>query len=821
LLFALQAWGDVGSLQFQGRTVVEVITEYEAAGYQFIYSSDLVRSNMRFSADAPPGLPVPRLSAALREFGLTLSAGQGDVLRVVRKQVVERSLSGRITDTNSGDPLAGVKVEIEGAVVFTDQNGRFTVMVADVDTVTVSREGYVGKLLPAALTLLDELHIGLSPEPRIEEVVVISSRYAIKKDRLSQHSLDADELNALPELGDDALRAANRLPGMASIGLSAKPYVRGGLQDEMLVVFNNIELLEPFHLKDFQSVFSGLNPSLIKSIDVYTGGFPARYGDRMSGVMDIAPADDHRQFGGEVLLSLLTAGASGYGSMADDRGRWALSGRRGNLDWVTRVVNPSAGDPAYSDWFGQLAWELDPATELDLGVIVYNDDIKFTDFDEDGEVAHSKYRNTYGWVQLHRDWSPTLTSSTLLSFGSIRHSRNGFVIDEDPDGSDAFVDDDREFQVWSLAQHMFYDVSSDLVVEFGGRLNYQSGKYDYVANIERHELAEFIGLETSIVRNISERPDGMSGGAYVSARFRPQPWLSLETGLRWDFQDYLSGGSEHQISPRLSAKFDLSANTRLRLSVGRFFQPEGIHEMQVVDGLNEYQEVQHADHYIVGLQHDFGNSGLSLRAEAFHKTFQDPKRRFENLFNPLVLLPELASDRIEIRPEKARARGLELTVRYHPDDNLNVWLSYTKASAEDRIDGAWRPRTWDQSDTISSGLIWNAGHWSMSAALIWHTGWRTTRLPSFIGEDDLVDVKRNDDRLPDYLSLDARISRTWERPSQSFTFFAEVTNLTNRDNVGAVEYEFEENEDLGGFDVFAEQELVLPLVPSIGFEWKF
>ncbi len=109
----------------------------------------------------------------------------------------------------------------------------------------------------------------------------------------------------------------------------------------------------------------------------------------------------------------------------------------------------------------------------------------------------------------------------------------------------------------------------------------------------------------------------------------------------------------------------------------------------------------------------------------------------------------------------------------------------------------------------------------MSAALIWHTGWRTTRLPSFIGEDDLVDVKRNDDRLPDYLSLDARISRTWERPNQSFTFFAEVTNLTDRDNVGAVEYEFEENEDLGGFDVFAEQELVLPLVPSIGFEWRF
>ncbi len=822
MLFAVSAWGDVGSIRFQGRTVVEVVTEYEAAGYQFIYSSDLVRSKMRFSVDAPPGLPVPRLRDALNEFGLTLSAGGDDVLRVVRNQISQRSLRGRVMDAASGDPLGGVRVEIEGSVVFTDQYGRFSVMVASADNVSVTREGYVGKSVSAAWLLLDELEIDLKPEVRIEEVVVISSRYALKKNnRLSQHFLGADELNALPELGDDALRAANHLPGMASIGLSAKPYVRGGLQDEMLVVFNNVELLEPFHLKDFQSVFSGLNPSLIKSIEVYTGGFPARYGDRMSGVMDINPADDHRQFGGELLLSLLTAGVASYGGFADGRGQWAVSGRRGNLDLVTNVVNPSAGDPAYSDWFGQLTWELDPATELDLGVIVYNDDVEFRDFDEDGEVAHSRYRNAYGWAQVHRDWSSKLTSSTLISFGSIRHNRDGFIFDQDPDGSEAFVTDDREFQVWSLAHHMFYDVSSDLVFELGGRLNYQSGEYDYVANIARGELAGFLGLQRSIAREIHTRPDGLSGGAYASARFRPRPWLSLETGLRWDFQDYSSKGAEHQISPRLSAKFDLSSNTRLRLSVGRFFQPEGIHEMQVVDGLSEYQDAQYADHYIVGLQHDLGESGLSIRVEAFFKMFRDPKRRFENLFNPLVLLPELASDRVEIRPRRARARGIELTLRYHPDDDLNLWLSYTLSSAEDRIEGTWQPRTWDQSDTISGGLIWNVGQWSMSAALIWHSGWRTTRLPGFIGFDEVVDVKRNGDELPHFLSFDTRISRTWERPGQSFTFFAEVTNLTNRRNIGAREHEFLSNEDLGGYDVFAQQETLLPLVPSVGFQWKF
>jgi len=273
------------------------------------------------------------------------------------------------------------------------------------------------------------LRISLESTRRLEEVVVVSSRYALQRRRgESVHTLDAHDIETIPEFGDDALRAANHLPGTASIGLSARPYIRGGLQDETLVLFNDVELLEPFHLKDFQSVFSGFNPSLVKSVDVYTGGFPARYGDRMSGVMDIEPADDIDGLGADLMLSFLTASAALVGTTADGRGSWALSARRGNLDLLLDVLYPSAGQPNYSDYFGSFSYALNGTTEIETGFIFYDDDIELKDLDDgDGELARSIYQNGYGWLQLHKQWSERTDSTTVLSYGNINNDRSGFI----------------------------------------------------------------------------------------------------------------------------------------------------------------------------------------------------------------------------------------------------------------------------------------------------------------------------------------------------------------------------------------------------------
>ena len=167
------------------------------------------------------------------------------------------------------------------------------------------------------------------------------------------------------------------------------------------------------------------------------------------------------------------------------------------------------------------------------------------------------------------------------------------------------------------------------------------------------------------------------------------------------------------------------------------------------------------------------------------------------------------------------AEGLEATIRFNPNPDLNLWLSYTRSNAEDYLAGQWQPRSWDQEHTASGGAIWNFGDWSVSAAMIWHSGWQTTALPATVPSLDPLLLRRNGKRLKPYFSLDARVSRTWTWPNQTLTLFAELTNLTNRANIGAVEHSLEEDEDIGGYLIDSEDVNLLPLVPSIGIQWKF
>ena len=133
-----------------------------------------------------------------------------------------------------------------------------------------------------------------------------------------------------------------------------------------------------------------------------------------------------------------------------------------------------------------------------------------------------------------------------------------------------------------------------------------------------------IGTELETVRAFDLDPSGWSGGVYGSVRGTPLEYLTVEAGLRWDFQDYSERGFEDQVSPRLSVKFDVTEGSEVRLSAGRFYQPQAIHELQVGDGIDRYQGAQYADHYIVGWYQTFGDTGLSLRTEVFQKDFHRP-----------------------------------------------------------------------------------------------------------------------------------------------------------------------------------------------------
>ncbi len=80
---------------------------------------------------------------------------------------------------------------------------------------------------------------------------------------------------------------------MANNGLSARPYIRGGAPNEVAVLFDGVRLVEPYHLRDFQSVFSAIDERIVDHVAVHAGGFSAEYGDALSGLMVVEPREPH------------------------------------------------------------------------------------------------------------------------------------------------------------------------------------------------------------------------------------------------------------------------------------------------------------------------------------------------------------------------------------------------------------------------------------------------------------------------------------------------------------------------------------------------
>ncbi len=200
--------------------------------------------------------------------------------------------------------------------------------------------------------------------------------------------------------------------------------------------------------------------------------------------------------------------------------------------------------------------------------------------------------------------------------------------------------------------------------------------------------------------------------------------LAAEFGLRWDEQTY-GADADDQWGPRLNLAWQLDGATRLRASWGRFQQFQGINELQVEDGVDQFFPAQRADHAILGLERDLP-ADLTLRVEAYRKDYAQLRPRYENLFDPLSLVPELRWDRVAIAPDSARAEGIEWLLTHRGTGPWHGWLNYTWSRVNDREDGVDTRRSWDQTHSVGSGVAWASGPWQATVAAAWHTGWPTT-----------------------------------------------------------------------------------------------
>jgi outer membrane receptor protein involved in Fe transport len=754
LMLACMPTVTAASAGFRGMSLEQALATLEERGLALVYSSALVQPWMRIRTEPAATDPEALLAELLAPFGLHGRSGPGGVIAIVR------AAPSHPSGTESRKPAE-------------------------------TRPAQTSALVP------------------LEEIIVAASRYELTRSfSVPSGAFTGTDIENLPDLGDDALRAIARLPGAATNGLTARLNVRGGEAGETLVRFDGMRLYNPFHLKDFQSVFSAVDPRIVDSVDVYTGGFAARFGDRMSGVVDIrslqAPGPRYR----ELNVTFFNTSALSSGRFADGRGEWVGSIRRSNMDLWYHALSEEPGTPTYSDAFGKLSYDLNDRMRLTAGTLYFADEVSLSVEDRD-ERANAEYADRYYWLRLDHEPNSFVSGTTLFGRAELRSDRSGST-DLEGLGS-GNVTDRRSVSVDSLQSDWSWHASERYLVQFGGELRRAKGVYDYQDEMEFDLLFDTPGAPnaTERARSIHVEPHKNDYSLYGTLRYGVTPRLTSDVGFRWE-----SG----RVSPRVGMRFQVREWTFLRASWGRVYQSQGIDELQVADGVTEFFPAQQADHASLGLEHRF-SSGIGLRVEAYNKRLSHLRPRFENLLNPLTLVPELRPDRVELAPSRASARGVEIVLSQKDAGALSWWLGYSLSAAKERLAGVETRRSWDQTHAVSAGLNWNTEKWNVGVAMIQRSGWPTTDVAlEDGGEVPIVTTgPRNAIRSDVYRAVDLRIARRFALEHSSLSVFLEVANLFDRDNPCCISYELDD--ESAGLEL--ERRNSVPRIPSLGVLWQF
>jgi TonB dependent receptor/TonB-dependent Receptor Plug Domain len=754
-----------------GQPLSQALEELRRAGLPLIFSSGLIDPGMTVTVDPGPGTPEEVARRILAPHGLTLEQIRPQLFAVVK-----------------APPTPPAK-----------------------DTAQSNPEN--------------------QPPARDAEVDIYASRYGVDPAQTVPRpstDISRQELETMPALFQDAMRAMRIMPGTATSAISARPHIRGGREDELATYFDGVPLFEPYHYKDVQALLGTLDPETISTMNLFSGVFPPRYGNRLSGVLDMQP----RTWGGDnyyaLSQSLLYTEGLSQGRLDSAPLQWLGAVRVGVVDLITNLLDRNQVDPDFMDALGRIQYDLSDRSRIAVGYLLLDDSMKAT-FDSSFnavtppplssiEQAQVHYRD--GTVWLGWTWLPgeratvhTTVSRTerhTLRFGTL--NREGSSISS--------LDDGRHFGTSTLR----IEGSDNLTAQW--RLNGGLEFYDYDAlynftsnSVFEPHLAGAFGRPDRVSRLTNLRVDGQGYAAYASLLRSFESGFAIDVGLRWDGERYGPAFEANQLSPRLSLQYRVSPDTVLRASVGRLSQTQRPDELQVEDGDNVFHRAEFAMQSVLSVEQRL-TARVQLHLEAFDKQISHPRPRFENLMDPIALLPEIEVDRVRIQPSSSRALGAEFSLRWSTAEHWAGWVNYSRSEVTDVINSEVVPRSWDQKNAAAAGVAWRGSPWLLSANVNWHTGWRRNRL-RVVGFEPLVFglVELNSRNWPDYFSLDTRATWTHSLPKGSIELFGEIDNATNHANPCCTDVQFQQ-EQMARPLFERTTSLWLPRFALVGATWK-
>jgi hypothetical protein len=721
----------------------------------------------------------------------------------------EVRVSGQVLDVVRRTPVAGASVSTvdragnptPGRETLTDDGGNFRLdLLPGANALAVAAEGYLPEtirleLAPAAPTV--SVLVLLVDRGRFrEQVEVVAPSDAAGADGPAELPVRPLDVMAVAGSADNVFRTLQTLPGVAATEeFGSRLAVRGGGPDENLTVMDGVEIHNPYRLFGLTSAF---NPETVKSFELFTAVFPARYGDRLSSLLTVEnrAGDPSRAFQGSSALSVTDANVVAEGGFAETKASWLVTGRRTYYDLVAnRIVDTDL--PAFADLQGKLNFEPRAGRRLTLlGVLSRESANAFVEGDRLGDEG--------GLVNASRNDLLAVTfESGLGGRGSSRTVASYYQNTEDLDFNAQFQaesrrsnspDDDiaygraelafaREVRVRDLAvrQELRYQAGPRHLVEVGAEVHALQTRTAFRITGDRNPFA----ANGSSQQGGAGLPDALDSvldstrtGAWVEDRFEAGSGLLLEPGLRYDWSG-VNGRST--VSPRLAATLRLGTATRLRAGFGLFTQSPGYEKLVQSDYFLDLSSTGRVDldharatHALLGIERDLG-AGVTVRLEGYYKSFRDlivgrleteEERqariaRYDfpaELESSIPVAPQITT--FPVNGASGRAWGVDVYAsrRAGPGDRLGGWASYTYGRSDRDAYSRDYPFEYDRRHAFSAvGSFRLSGKAEVSATLRVASGFPYTPVVGL--KASTVEVEQTGKLVPRY---DATGLVVWE-----------------------------------------------------------
>lgn len=733
------------------------------------------------------------------------------------------SIRGFVTEKESGEPVIFTSVYLDGTTygIATDVNGYYSITkVPEGDyTLVASGIGYdttkVQVKVIANQTKTVNLTLGKASRKLATVNIDVEKQDNQTQVKTSVVKISPRQIAQIPSIGGqpEIAQYIQVLPGVVFTGdQGGQLFIRGGSPIQNKVLMDGLVIYNPFHSIGLFSVFDS---DIIRNADVYTGGFNAKYGGRISSIMDITMKNGnnskvHGQITASPFLSKVMVEGPLKKATEESPGAWSyiLSAKQGLLSQSSPVIYSYANDGnglpfSFSDLYGKVSSSGKSGSRFNLFGFNFSDGID-----------NYQAVDSLGWTS-----SGVGTNFVLI-----------------PGASNLLVE----------GKFGYSNFSTQLIEESGrNRTSFIGGfngglDFTYLNGEDAIKYGfEFLGFKTdfayvnSIGRNIEQNVNTSEMSGYVSYKKKTGN-LILDPSLRIHYYASLPNTS---LEPRLGIKYNINENFRWKFAGGFFSQNliAATSERDVVNLFSGYlsgsdeipdefngesledNKLQKARHIISGFEYDFKNFKFNL--EGYYKYFDQLSSLNRNKMN------ESESD---FMVETGQAYGADFNMKYD-DSKLYIWFVYSHGYVK-RFDGTQEYWThFDRRHNINlvtaykfgknksweANLRWNYGSgfpFTPTAGnyeLLNFSGGLSSDFTTKNGTHQFILGEINSKRLPEYHRLDLNIKKKLEFEKSKMTINAGVTNAYNRGNIFYIDRATNERINQ------------LPIMPNLGINFSF